>query len=83
MIDSGVTRIEYELRAKGVGAAEIARATRDARTTELTRARAAWAKRFGSAPCSAAERAEQMRFLQGRGYSFDTIRRVLGGAAED
>jgi regulatory protein len=78
-----VTRIEYELRAKGVGAAEIARATRDARTTELTRARAAWAKRFGTAPRSAAERAKQIRFLQGRGFSFDTIRRVLGGAAED
>ena len=79
----GVTRIEYELRAKGVGAAEIARATRDARTTELTRARAAWAKRFGTAPRSAAERAKQTRFLQGRGYSFDTIRRVLDGDAED
>jgi len=79
----GLTRIEYELRAKGVGAAEIARATREARTTELTRARAAWAKRFGTAPRSAGERAKQIRFLQGRGFSFDAIRRVLDGTPED
>ena len=78
-----MTRIEYELRARGIGAAEIARATREAQATELARARAAWAKRFGTVPRSAAERAKQFRFLQGRGFSFDTIRRVLGGAEED
>ena len=78
-----MTRIKYELRAKGVGAAEIARATRDACATEITRARAAWAKRFGTVPRSAAERAKQIRFLQGRGFSFDAIRRVLAGAEED
>ena len=79
----GLTRIEYELRAKGVDPAEIARATREAQATELARARAAWAKRFGNAPRTVAERAKQTRFLQGRGFSFDTIRRVLVGAEQD
>jgi len=79
----GATRIAWELRAKGVGDAAIAQATRAVRETELTRAREAWAKRFGRAPCSAAERAKQIRFLQGRGFSFDAIRRVVGRADEE
>jgi SOS response regulatory protein OraA/RecX len=28
-------------------------------------------------------RAKQMRFLQGRGFSFDVIRRVVAGTDED
>jgi regulatory protein len=76
----GATRIAWELRAKGVGDAAIAQATREVRATELTRAREAWEKRFGRAPRSAAERAKQVRFLQGRGFSFETIRRILRGA---
>jgi len=79
----GATRIAWELRAKGVGDAAIAEATREVRATELTRAREAWAKRFGRAPRGAAERAKQIRFLQGRGFSFDAIRRVVGGADEE
>lgn len=73
----GVARIEYELRTKGVGAGAIARATQDARASELARAREAWRKRFGMQPTNAAERAKQIRFLQGRGFSFETIRRVV------
>jgi len=79
----GATRIAWELRAKGVDDAAIAQATREVRATELTRAREAWAKRFGRAPRGAAERAKQIRFLQGRGFSFDAIRRVVGGANEE
>ena len=78
----GATRIAWELRAKGVGNAAIAEATREVRETELTHARGAWVKRFGRAPRNAGERAKQIRFLQGRGFSFDTIRRVVGGADE-
>jgi regulatory protein len=79
----GATRIAWELRAKGVGAAAIAQATHAVRATELARARAAWERRFEHPPRSAAERAKQIRFLRGRGFSFDTIRHVVGGAAED
>jgi regulatory protein len=79
----GATRIAWELRAKGVGSAAIAQAMRETRTTELARAREAWAKRFGSPPRGAGERAKQIRFLQGRGFSFETIRRVVSGTAED
>ena len=79
----GVARIEHELRSKGVGAAAIARATGDARATEVARARDAWRRRFGVAPADALEKAKQMRFLRGRGFSFEAIRHVIGAAEED
>jgi len=78
----GATRIAWELRAKGVDDAAIAQATREVRATELTRAREAWAKRFGRAPRGAAERAKQIRFLQGRGFSFAAIRQVISGVED-
>ena len=79
----GTARIEHELRAKGVGRAAIARIAIGTRATELERAREAWQKRFRAPPASAAERAKQMRFLQGRGFSFDVIRRVVAGTEGD
>ena len=45
--------------------------------TELERARKAWRKRFGAQPASASERAKQIRFLLGRGFSLEVIRRVV------
>jgi regulatory protein len=78
----GARRIAWELRAKGVDDAAIAQATREVRATEITRAREAWVKRFGRAPGTAAERAKQIRFLQGRGFSFDAIRQVISGVED-
>jgi regulatory protein len=66
-----------------VSAAAIAKFAGAARATELARAREAWSKRFGALPATAAERAKQTRFLQGRGFSFDVIRRVVAGAEDD
>lgn len=79
----GAARLEYELRARGVDAAAIARVTAAARSSEIDRARAAWQKRFGRAPAGAAERAKQARFLQSRGFSFEAIRRIVGGVDGD
>ena len=79
----GVARIAHELRSKGVGAAVIARATDDARATEVDRARDAWRRRFGVPPADALEKAKQMRFLRGRGFSFEAIREVVGGTERE
>lgn len=49
---------------------------------ELARAREVWSRRFGAAPQSVAERARQARFLTGRGFSADTVRRVLRDGAQ-
>jgi regulatory protein len=79
----GAARIEHELRQKGVARPVAARALVDARASETERARRVWEKRFGTAPRDALERARQIRFLQSRGFSFDTIRAVLGRVADD
>ena len=61
-----------------MSAAAIARATTDARATEVARARDAWRRRFGVPPADPLEKAKQMRFLRGRGFSFEAIRAVMG-----
>jgi regulatory protein len=74
----GDARLRRELTAKGV-AAELATAAVQAQAGgELERARALWQRRFGTLPESLPERARQTRFLLTRGFSADTIRRVLG-----
>ncbi|HET8694688.1 MAG: recombination regulator RecX [Burkholderiales bacterium] len=47
--------------------------------TEFERARALWLKRFGEPPSTPADRAKQVRFLAGRGFSGEVIRQVLKG----
>jgi regulatory protein len=54
------------------------------RASEFARAQALWARRFGAEPAAdAALRAKQMRFLAGRGFASDVIRRVVKGGDED
>ncbi|MCX7893428.1 MAG: recombination regulator RecX [Burkholderiales bacterium] len=79
----GAARIAQELRARGVSGPDAEQALAGARASELERARAAWAKRFGVAPADALERARQMRFLASRGFAFDVIRAVVGGRGDD
>ncbi|MEF8710607.1 MAG: recombination regulator RecX [Candidatus Accumulibacter propinquus] len=81
----GDARLAYELRSRGV-ADELVSASLAAGEDELTRARRVWQKRFGSNPHGAddiTERARQMRFLAARGFSAETIRRVLRATVED
>jgi regulatory protein len=78
----GNRRLKQTLQARGLAPELVAATLQAARLTELDRAREVWRRRFGSPPLDAAERARQMRFLAGRGFESDTIRRVLQ-AAED
>jgi regulatory protein len=78
----GNRRIEQELRRLGVALDEPARA--ELRASETARARHLWATRYRRPAADAAERLRQMRFLAGRGFSAEVIRRVVaGGEAED
>ncbi len=79
----GAARIEHELKRQGLDAELIAAATAPVRETELVRARAAWSKRFGVLAASTKERAQQMRFLQSRGFSADSIRAIMRGTDPD
>lgn len=84
----GVARIRQELQLKGVAPNEAAAALAALQATEVERARQVWRKKFGRSDGDgadagvpdAAQRARQMRFLAARGFSGDTIRRVVSGA---
>ncbi len=79
----GTARLKQELQAKGIGAEAVADAVQALRSTELERAREVWRRKFGEPAADAAGRAKQMRFLAGRGFGGDIIRRVLGGEDTD
>jgi regulatory protein len=79
----GAARVVRELRDKGVAADAVERISGELKTSELERAREVWRKRFGVPARSAAERAKQGRFLQGRGFSFEVISRIIRGSDEE
>ena len=73
----GAARIRQELQAKGVGAERVGEALAALRATEVARARDVWRRKFGTPPADAQQRAKQARFLIGRGFSADAVRKVL------
>jgi regulatory protein len=73
----GIHRIVHELREKGVSDAAIAGAQQQLKDGEFEAAREVWRKKFGEYPIDARDKARQMRFLQGRGFSSDVIQRLL------
>ncbi len=75
----GPQRIAHELREKGVSEETISGALATLKAGEVETARAVWQKKFGVLPANANDKARQIRFLQSRGFSYDTIRRVIGG----
>jgi regulatory protein len=79
----GTRRLRQTLQAKGLAPDLVADTLQQARGTELERAREVWRRRFGQPPADAAERARQMRFMAGRGFEADVIRRVVQGADDD
>ena len=73
----GNLRIRQELAQHGLQLApDEAQALTD---SELARARQVWARKFDAPASDAAGRARQLRFLAGRGFSADVIRRLLRG----
>jgi len=77
---SGERRLKQLLQSKGLAPELIANTLAQVKGTEFERALALWQRRFGIAASDATERARQMRFLQGRGFDFDVIARVLRAA---
>ena len=76
---AGSIKLAYDLRQRGVSDSLIEQVLRDNRDSELERAHEVWRKKFGSAPADASEKARQMRFMQSRGFTPETIRRVIAG----
>jgi regulatory protein len=73
----GARRLKQAMQAKGLAPDLVASTLRQAKLTELERARAVWQRRFGAPAEDAAARAKQMRFLAGRGFEGEVIRRVV------
>jgi regulatory protein len=81
---AGPAKVRAELRAKGVAAAAIDAELAGADVDWLAQCEQVRRKKFGEAlPDSAAERARQARFLMGRGFGSEHIRRVLKGDLDD
>jgi regulatory protein len=79
----GVRRLKQTLQGKGLAPDLVASTLQQARGTELERAQEVWRRRFGEPAADAAERARQMRFLAGRGFEGEVIRRVVRGTEDE
>jgi regulatory protein len=76
----GTQRLRQEMQTKGMDPQAVAQAVALLRTSEQARALEVWRKKFGSPAATPAERAKQVRFLAGRGFSGEAIARVVSGA---
>jgi regulatory protein len=79
----GARRVVEQLQDRGIDREIAAPFQSELQASELQRARAVWAKRFGHLPGDLRERGRQARFLEQRGFDADVIRRVLRGTAEE
>lgn len=77
----GTQRIAHELRQRGITEDLIEAALPALKESELEAAREVWQRKFGVLPQDAREKTRQMRFLQSRGFSIDTVLKVFRAAA--
>ena len=75
----GNSRIQQELRQKGLDATAIEQAMEALPGSELERARDIWRRKFGSVAGTPNERLKQMRFLASRGFSAGVVHQVVRG----
>jgi len=80
---AGAVKLAHDLRQRGVNEAIIETVLGENRDSEVERAREVWRKKFGAAPGDLAEHARQMRFLQGRGFALEVVRRVVKDAGNE
>lgn len=76
----GAATIRHDLKAKGVEEHIVERISTEG---ELERARTILSRKYREVATTREERARRARFLQGRGFSFETIRRLVGGSSEE
>jgi regulatory protein len=74
----GTKRIQMELARHGLRLQALP--LQELRESELRRAMQLWQRKFGAPAGDERERARQMRFLAGRGFSGEVIRQVMAAA---
>jgi len=72
----GAAKIRQDLASKGISEELSGRIT--CAGDELARAKAILERKYRAPAATREERAKRARFLQGRGFSYDTIRSALG-----
>lgn len=78
----GSAKVANELREKGIADDLITDAVAKIKENELENATEVWRKKFKTSATNRNEWAKQARFLQGRGFAFDTIKEVLNTKTE-
>lgn len=76
----GAARIRQDLKAKGIGEDLVGKVSAEG---EAARAAAILARKYRAPATTREERLRRMRFLLQRGFSRDTIRRVVSSADDD
>lgn len=79
----GSAKVANELRQKGVSEELIAEAISNVKVNEIDNATEIWRKKYKQPATNRNEWAKQARFLQSRGFSFDTIKTVLDAVKND
>jgi regulatory protein len=79
----GSLKVAHELHEKGVDEVLVDKVIADLAKDEEANARGVWQRKFGELPHNREQWAKQARFLQSRGFGFDTIKRVLRGTSDD
>ena len=70
----GAAKIRHDLKAHGVADAVVERVSDDG---DLAKARAILARKYRETAATREEKAKRARFLQGRGFSYEIIRKAL------
>ena len=73
----GAQPLRHDLPARGADADTSRETLASLGASEVGRAREDWRKKFGSLPATPQEKAKQIRFLAGRGFSLTVIQRAL------
>lgn len=79
----GSAKVAHELKEKGISDDLIANAVSEIKENELEHATEVWRKKFKAEAKDRHEWAKQARFLQSRGFGFDTIKKVLSKQDND
>ncbi len=79
----GASRISRMLVIAGVPAAVASAAMPEVKADEFTPAYQLWQRKYREYPVDQAAKAKQSRFLQTKGFSFDTIKKVFSAAKEE
>ncbi|HSH73981.1 MAG TPA: RecX family transcriptional regulator [Methylophilaceae bacterium] len=78
----GSMKIAHELRENGIDEVLVEKAVAEVKDNDYANALSIYRKKYHAAPANREEWAKQARFLQGRGFGFDVIKKVLSTQQE-